>query len=777
MPPQMKVMTTPRNKDSYSPSSRSPRRVMRHRSTESPFPAVKNVSHTLQNEVRDSLKMPNIGVEESVENGEVFDYVNYDDVVKMASPYHSTTTVSTSKRTTANTVANSVRYHKEIPMEQARSKWNPSDASVASSKSTKSTRSIRSFFRRKPNNVGNSAQTVGGGDDVSVAESTKSRWWHRPPQTKSPLVDTEKSNSQRRTTQPSTSFRVKKSDKTSVRGAVKNNDQLVADFFDVQSLASEPDFIGSAKLRKAALLQNESKSSRVLETQSVSSNRSQRSNVFSKFFLRMRAINDEVQDIDNDSSNLYGKGIIAYDDISLDDELTLGSGFDNLSNMGSLQDDYDDLSQGSTESRRSTSNNSDGDANDGLPSADTQLKETPFLHRIMQRRILKNESTILRDVVGLNPGSTGSSSESNIQQRPSSPIQRTRTLTQAGMKISSTKSVGDVPSVNESDDSSSSSSRPPVNRGLCRWNSDHDLASVPAAPRRPPRGTESEGGTVVSPSRSPKKTLDKFMKTSQSMRNLSCSSESKMDEDNDDDSILSLLSGLLATWSAERDAVNVVATISPQVTPCNSTWRPKSILKSFVKDSEEQKVEVRERFSVGFNSIEIREYERIVGDNPSCSKGPPISIGWNSTICRRYPINDYETIVRGPRRTKKEFHLAADARTHLLVNVWERSEDDIRKARREATYIQYCRAKTAFSGSRAAAKEAAFLRKASDRSKDINLTQKMSMLCNETVESLPKPVSRRPTIEAPPLSNRATLPTSMNSSTSVSARHSPFLEV
>jgi hypothetical protein len=29
--------------------------------------------------------------------------------------------------------------------------------------------------------------------------------------------------------------------------------------------------------------------------------------------------------------------------------------------------------------------------------------------------------------------------------------------------------------------------------------------------------------------------------------------------------------------------------------------------------------------SVRFNAIQIRDYERVVGDNPSCTAGPPLS--------------------------------------------------------------------------------------------------------------------------------------------------------
>jgi len=239
---------------------------------------------------------------------------------------------------------------------------------------------------------------------------------------------------------------------------------------------------------------------------------------------------------------------------------------------------------------------------------------------------------------------------------------------------------------------------------------------------------------------------------SQSMRNLKAS-----EEEVDDESILSLLAGLLASWAVEREAAaEEEATVvedfggdsdnhksddeDDQYREGNANTNPsvKGILKTSItrlsslssslqqmnsesKDDdgdEGEKVDDAEpRLSVTFDNVEIREYERVVGDNPSCTRGPPVAIGWTYQIGNLCPLDDYETMIRGPRRSKREFHLTAEQRTQLLVSEWECSEEDIRRARREATYIQYCRAKTSFSGSRVAAKEAAFLRKANERSK------------------------------------------------------------
>jgi len=52
----------------------------------------------------------------------------------------------------------------------------------------------------------------------------------------------------------------------------------------------------------------------------------------------------------------------------------------------------------------------------------------------------------------------------------------------------------------------------------------------------------------------------------------------------------------------------------------------------------------RSRPPVSFSTIEIRQYERILGDNPSSQSGPSLSIGWNydknKTIVKN--IDDYE---------------------------------------------------------------------------------------------------------------------------------------
>jgi len=88
-------------------------------------------------------------------------------------------------------------------------------------------------------------------------------------------------------------------------------------------------------------------------------------------------------------------------------------------------------------------------------------------------------------------------------------------------------------------------------------------------------------------------------------------------------------------------------------------------------------------------------YQRTIGDNPSCSSGPPISIGWHYLSSYEISVDEYEKQRRGGGN-RKAFHLSPSKRSRFLSE-WEISEDDIAKAEHETSYIQYCRQKSLMS--------------------------------------------------------------------------------
>lgn len=65
----------------------------------------------------------------------------------------------------------------------------------------------------------------------------------------------------------------------------------------------------------------------------------------------------------------------------------------------------------------------------------------------------------------------------------------------------------------------------------------------------------------------------------------------------------------------------------------------------------------RSRSKVRFASLTVREYEVTPGDNPSCSKGPPVSLGWAYNESGSLSIDCYEAHVQESRRTREQIKL------------------------------------------------------------------------------------------------------------------------
>jgi hypothetical protein len=74
---------------------------------------------------------------------------------------------------------------------------------------------------------------------------------------------------------------------------------------------------------------------------------------------------------------------------------------------------------------------------------------------------------------------------------------------------------------------------------------------------------------------------------------------------------------------------------------------------------------------VRFSTVQVRQYERIIGDNPSCSSGPSISIGWNYDKNRiiTESIDDFEYKHSCLRLVDEEMILSRHEREQLLSDL------------------------------------------------------------------------------------------------------------
>ena len=116
--------------------------------------------------------------------------------------------------------------------------------------------------------------------------------------------------------------------------------------------------------------------------------------------------------------------------------------------------------------------------------------------------------------------------------------------------------------------------------------------------------------------------------------------------------------------------------------------------KESIESSKTSSKSSRRKSPIKFKSVEVREYPRIVGDNPSCSGGAPMSIDWCHYPQQYYDINDFEGGHPG-RRKRSEMCMPSEVRHKMLVNDWGCSMKSIMEASKERKDIAELRKKSA----------------------------------------------------------------------------------
>ncbi|KAG7367145.1 hypothetical protein IV203_029815 [Nitzschia inconspicua] len=70
---------------------------------------------------------------------------------------------------------------------------------------------------------------------------------------------------------------------------------------------------------------------------------------------------------------------------------------------------------------------------------------------------------------------------------------------------------------------------------------------------------------------------------------------------------------------------------------------------------------------VVFSSVEIREYPYVLGDNPACSSGAPLSIDWKPQDMYTRDIEMFE-YTRKDSRKRKAPKVSVQKRAHILLS-------------------------------------------------------------------------------------------------------------
>ena len=72
--------------------------------------------------------------------------------------------------------------------------------------------------------------------------------------------------------------------------------------------------------------------------------------------------------------------------------------------------------------------------------------------------------------------------------------------------------------------------------------------------------------------------------------------------------------------------------------------------------------------SVRFDQVTVREYERVLGDNPACPFGPSVAVGWSFHERRPQGVDAYESARFGRRRSPSELMLSRRERERILTH-------------------------------------------------------------------------------------------------------------
>ena len=96
--------------------------------------------------------------------------------------------------------------------------------------------------------------------------------------------------------------------------------------------------------------------------------------------------------------------------------------------------------------------------------------------------------------------------------------------------------------------------------------------------------------------------------------------------------------------------------------------------------------------AVSFDKIQVRGYGIALGDNPSCSRGPALTLNWDYDDELKVSVDEYEKIRCNTRRSKYEMLVPSVIReTTLRSQVYSRS--DLKEAEKQSMKIQRSRYK------------------------------------------------------------------------------------
>ena len=142
--------------------------------------------------------------------------------------------------------------------------------------------------------------------------------------------------------------------------------------------------------------------------------------------------------------------------------------------------------------------------------------------------------------------------------------------------------------------------------------------------------------------------------------------------------------------------------MSPRVPDTQESFASEPSLESLVENTTTER-----KTRLIWGSVQIREYNRIVGDNPGVSVGPPLTLDWDYYEHEPIGLTDYEE-TRQKRKNFWRLRLSSVTRRNMLKNVFGISDEEIAAAEKGIEVIRKKRELTAKQSKLSTSVETAF---------------------------------------------------------------------
>lgn len=146
------------------------------------------------------------------------------------------------------------------------------------------------------------------------------------------------------------------------------------------------------------------------------------------------------------------------------------------------------------------------------------------------------------------------------------------------------------------------------------------------------------------------------------LKNLNNEIHSSDSEDEDDVSVLSDITGLTGCFEDYAEGRR------PKKDSASAIDLQSAVHSATTLSSAQKKAKAKRAvsYSVNFASVSVRQYERIMCDNPASTAGPSIGIGWNYVEKKPLPVDEYHERRKSAPRRPNEMLLNRAKREKML---------------------------------------------------------------------------------------------------------------